>query len=564
MRRLALAAALVLAACGSDPQAPDQPDPDPPPVPAPEEGILRVRADTAGLWPQTDQYAILLDGAETRSFVTPGSAVGKQVAVAPGTYTVSLGGLPAWCSAADAPRTVEVPAESVVDVTFRVTCTAARVTILTLGEVPDPDGYQLVSGDTVLATTTTPDAALTIALAPGRRTVSLRGVAPHCRPERTSWEWDVTPTGFSPLLINVTCTGALLRAEIATTGSDIDLGGYEVVLTPSDPAQPGITSLRALGTSSFPIMWLSTGATWTATLSDLAPNCRADEPTRAGTVAGTDTVTIPFSVVCTPLPEPGILVSVGAETGFGFYTAADRLLASIAAPLHLGFLGDAEWSRDGRTMAFVGNDDDAQISVLPRDGAERRRLGLGTQPVFTPDGAAVLFIANGSNGSWPQTIVRASVAGGATSVVRTEPQGILGFDLSPDGGRIALVRWTVAGSTELVLVNADGTGAQVLAADATASRPRFSPDGTEILAEVRGAAGTPDRWFALRTDGSGRRQLGQGSAAAWSPDGSRVALGERAPDGGGTVVTVRSSDGGDRRVVGQTTVRLPVVSISWR
>ena len=107
-----------------------------------------------------------------------------------------------------------------------------------------------------------------------------------------------------------------------------------------------------------------------------------------------------------------------------------------------------------------------------------------------------------------------------------------GVVLADNGGRI-------------VAVNADGSGIRTLTvspSESTDSDPVASPDGS-LIAFVRDF----DRIKVMRPDGSGLRDLGEGSAGAdleWAPDGTLLAYSSE-PSG----ITVVRPDGSDRRLL---------------
>ena len=161
------------------------------------------------------------------------------------------------------------------------------------------------------------------------------------------------------------------------------------------------------------------------------------------------------------------------------------------------------------------------------------------QPEFSPDGSAVVFVSGGNGGC-------------------------------SDFGRL------------LVAPSGGGQPRDLLAAPAVASQPRFSPDGTGILATVSEkpfadpvvaivavggerrdlVAGTDPSWsadgaevaltparqqgevWAIRNDGTGLRRIGSGSEPVWSPDGRFIAVRET----GGAIAVLRPDGTGRRRL----------------
>ncbi|MDP8970281.1 MAG: hypothetical protein M3N52_07265, partial [Actinomycetota bacterium] len=85
-------------------------------------------------------------------------------------------------------------------------------------------------------------------------------------------------------------------------------------------------------------------------------------------------------------------------------------------------------------------------------------------------------------------------------------------------------------STELRVVNADGTGEQTLTGGTFDVEPAWSPDGSRVVFVRR--EGPADRIMVVAADGSGLRTLADGSGGvAWSPDGTMLAFVRQAREG---------------------------------
>ena len=138
------------------------------------------------------------------------------------------------------------------------------------------------------------------------------------------------------------------------------------------------------------------------------------------------------------------------------------------------------WSPDGRQIAFVRGDSEAEIWVMDADGSNQRQLSQGG---FWIDGRP----------SW-----------------------------SPDGSRIAFADSHDGG---LYTLNTDGSGQTRITTDVGDHDPAWSPDGGLIAFANGGSV------FTVRPDGSGRvpyalridpaRRL---NGLAWAPGGSQLAV----------------------------------------
>jgi len=123
------------------------------------------------------------------------AGVSSSFSVGEGTFTLELVGVAENCSVeGDNPRTVEVAADEVVSVTFRVACTSngsVKVTIMTTG-VDRDDMYTLAFDTDFRTVLVGPNQFVVVSLPVGTHSVALRDVAANC-----------TVQGDNPVQVNV-------------------------------------------------------------------------------------------------------------------------------------------------------------------------------------------------------------------------------------------------------------------------------------------------------------------------------------------------------------------------
>ena len=167
----------------------------------------------------------------------------------------------------------------------------------------------------------------------------------------------------------------------------------------------------------------------------------------------------------------------------------------------------------GLLAALAGCDGGA--SPTAESTASASAVGIGAQFVFssTRTGNGDLYLAD--------------VTSGTLARLTTDPafEGVPSW--SPDGSRVAYVRFARDGSSEIHVINADGTADRTVSGRAGASQilPTWSPDGRQI---AFGSATRDDSAiWVVGSDGLNPRRLTPDSIRAndpvWSPDGSLIA-----------------------------------------
>ncbi|MEX0682212.1 MAG: LpqB family beta-propeller domain-containing protein [Dehalococcoidia bacterium] len=217
------------------------------------------------------------------------------------------------------------------------------------------------------------------------------------------------------------------------------------------------------------------------------------------------------------------------------------------------------WSPDGTKIAFTSErDGNREIYVMNADGTDQTRLTNSAsedfEPTWTPDGETIAF--------------RSSMAGGDAWTVSPDGSDLTPLDLgglharvldySPDGTKLVFI----SDDNDIVSVyvaNADGSNPHQLAnSNQHEDDPSWSPDGTKIafiravsIARAPSGLGGPTDLIVINADGTGEVNLTSDalydSEPAWSPDGTKIAFYSERDEGDG--IYLMNPDGTGKQIL---------------
>lgn len=165
-------------------------------------------------------------------------------------------------------------------------------------------------------------------------------------------------------------------------------------------------------------------------------------------------------------------------------------------------------SRNGRFIAFTSDRDGRpRIWLKQLPGGEERPLTEGPDDYarLSPVGSIILFTRAGNSHS---SLYRVGILGGdARKVVDDAVEG----DWSPDGNRIAFLRWKTNGgklTSAIGIAGADGSNPHEIAVhDQKLSHLRWSPDGRLIAATELAQSGALHPIFLVDSSGREKRSI---------------------------------------------------------
>jgi len=176
------------------------------------------------------------------------------------------------------------------------------------------------------------------------------------------------------------------------------------------------------------------------------------------------------------------------------------------------------------------------IYTMSSDGSDLRRVTqtcFARDPAWSPDGTQLAFVDT-RDGHDSIAIMKAD--GGEAREVT--PPSVWGKD--PAWSKQGVIAFTDASNGGILMINADGGGLRRITNQG--GSPAWSPDGTKIAYGDRGVGATVPI-TVVNADGNDPRVIGAGDHPAFSPDGSRLAWSARDYTNGGNLLQIANVDG---------------------
>lgn len=205
--------------------------------------------------------------------------------------------------------------------------------------------------------------------------------------------------------------------------------------------------------------------------------------------------------------------------------AMETALPVVAPPL------SPAWHPSSMALAYNTFGLESRVVVLDLTSGRARTVsgtpgGVNQTPVFTPDGAGIVYAHSGEDGNAELYAVPAS--GGTVRRV-TAGRGSLNVSpsFSPDGRRMVFTS-SRAGQPAVYIMDADGTNAELLTSfvfgeQSYQANPDWSPDGRLVAYQAQIAGRFQIKTIAIR-DRTTRVLTSEGlnEDPSWSPDGRHL------------------------------------------
>ena len=300
-----------------------------------------------------------------------------------------------------------------------------------------------------------------------------------------------------------------VKVSVLTTGGDPD-DAFELVAA---------STTRQVPANGLTIISLPNG-THPLVLTGIADNCLVEgDAARMVNVENNDTTRVTFNILCTAVGRSGVIAFV--EASKLIVMNADR---SERKELNRGW--HPSWSRDGTRLVYSAAEcDDYQCtgSLGIVDPATREIITLPTtgpsfDPVWSPVDDVIAFSEAETGDLYLYDVATAT----RSKVALDREVRVVHPSWSPDGRQLVGSCYPGSGTSQICILNRDGTGIRYLTSDlsATGFEPSWSPDGNRIVfTRLAGSQGTIT---VVNADGTGLRALTAGRSPTWSPDSRQI------------------------------------------